>query len=108
MIGDARRRSWFLAQMRQRRLAGEILLMEKEELEGRVRKLCADGEAVVTFDDEAPGFGDGTEIVMDAPSAAGLAAHAAAWNAEAFAALAGEPLEPIYLRAPYITEPKGE
>lgn len=106
VIGDARRRSWFLATVRGRSLSGEIQILEAGEFEARLAALFDAGEVLVTFDEEAPEFGGRAGILTDSPCATRLADRVGEMKRERLEALAGEPLQPVYLRAPFITTPK--
>jgi tRNA threonylcarbamoyladenosine biosynthesis protein TsaB len=106
VVGDARRGSFFVAEVKGRRLVGEPELVEEEVFLERVGVLSGAGLAVVTFDEKVLPGKDG-QIVAEHPSAAVLGKVAATMGEEERAELAGTALQPIYLRAPYITEPKG-
>lgn len=103
VIGDARRRSFFVAEVRDRRLASGPDLISDEEADERISRLLSAG-AVVTADrtvaDRWP------EVLLSNPSAAKMATLPFIADIAAMESDSLPPLEPIYLRAPYITEPK--
>lgn len=108
VTGDARRQTWFLARVEGRRLAGEIELMPLDELRRRIISYRERGEAVVTFDDAPPPEpGAGVEVLLETPRAGVLALRAAGMSEVEFEEWAKMPLQPIYLRAPHITTPRG-
>ncbi|HRQ88307.1 MAG TPA: tRNA (adenosine(37)-N6)-threonylcarbamoyltransferase complex dimerization subunit type 1 TsaB [Bacteroidia bacterium] len=97
VVGDARRGSFFVAVVRDRILQGEPELIDEAAISDRLAPLLAEGLAVHSSDPKAVAAIPGARLSF--PHAARLAAR--------FEALpATEPLEPIYLRAPYITTPK--
>lgn len=94
-VGDARRGALYLAEV------DNGLLEEGPQL------IPADaftdpGGLLVTFDPEPPVPG----AIPTHPSAAKLAVLAASLTDARFAKLAQAPPEPIYLRAPFVTQPK--
>lgn len=97
VIGNARRGSFFIADIAAARLQGEPRLVDEETLARDTQ-----GRTVWTFDDTAwvPG------AILVKPSAAWLARRAAALPPEEIVALSAATPEPIYLRAPFITTPK--
>ncbi|MEM9479785.1 MAG: tRNA (adenosine(37)-N6)-threonylcarbamoyltransferase complex dimerization subunit type 1 TsaB [Verrucomicrobiota bacterium] len=95
VVGDARRGASFVAEIAERKLVGAPRVVDAAEfvrLEG----------AVFTFD-EKPILEDLPQVN---PEAAILAVIVARMNDGEIEQLAGAPVEPIYLRAPFITEPK--
>ncbi|MEM7145442.1 MAG: tRNA (adenosine(37)-N6)-threonylcarbamoyltransferase complex dimerization subunit type 1 TsaB [Verrucomicrobiota bacterium] len=106
VVGDARRGSFFVAEVKGRRTAGEAELLEAAAFVERVRGLSGEGWEVVTFDGrELPV--DGDVVSKRFPSAGVLGRVTAAMGGVEREKLAEEALQPIYLRAPYITEAKG-
>lgn len=102
VLADARRRSYALATVRGRELAGEPRIVEAEEIEARLERLRAELPWPVLTADAAlserfPGVG------LCFPSAARLGALAAPAPPRPAAC---PPLEPHYLRPPFITQPK--
>ncbi|HEX8680529.1 MAG TPA: tRNA (adenosine(37)-N6)-threonylcarbamoyltransferase complex dimerization subunit type 1 TsaB [Chthoniobacterales bacterium] len=95
VIGDARRQSFFLAQVEARRLLEPPELMTDADLRIRLSSL-----AVPLFTTEPlPAFAQ-AQVLQ--PSALVLAEMAATYTPDTTTA----PLEPIYLREPHITRPK--
>lgn len=104
VIGDARRRTFFLAQVTHRELEGDPELVDDEGLIAALSELSAAGCPLFSSD---PALVEAHEEVSLAfPSADRLALRAASLDPVAIEALVGQPLEPHYLRAPYITTPK--
>lgn len=101
VVGDARRGTWSLALVRDRVLQGEPELLSEGEVQARLDSFRDEGLSVHSPDakivERLPG------AVLSYPDAARLAARFREADLWTFAEL---PLEPHYLRAPYITEPK--
>ncbi len=97
IVGDARRGAFFLAIVRRGKLVGEPEVASQEEI---VAKLTG---PLFTLDSTPLPFGNATPVQ---PSARILAAQAAAISAEEIAALAATTPEPLYLRPPFITQPR--
>lgn len=95
VVGDARRGAIFVARVSRRALVLEPELHPLEQLPPL--------EGVVLTHDPAPPI---DSAIVTHPSAAKLAVLASTMDASAFDALAEIPPEPIYLRAPFITQPK--
>jgi tRNA threonylcarbamoyladenosine biosynthesis protein TsaB len=106
VVGDARRGSFFVAEVGEPRPLAEPELLGEEDFVRRVDALGSEGRVVVTFDERPLPEGAG-EILSDHPSAAALGRATARMSEGARGEFAGADLQPIYLRAPYITEPKG-
>jgi tRNA threonylcarbamoyl adenosine modification protein YeaZ len=97
VIGDARRKSFFVAHIRAHELIEGPILFSEEELK---RKLATFGNDMPIFCSESlPQF---DRSVIRYPSA-GLLARLAQDPQRSFSL---PPLEPIYLREPHITMPK--
>ena len=96
VTGDARRGAIYLA-----RVAGRELEADPELFELTGPQPGVDGQ-LFTFDATPPVPG----AVPTHPSASRLATHAATLPSEEIARLAAIPPEPIYLRAPFVTQPK--
>jgi tRNA threonylcarbamoyl adenosine modification protein YeaZ len=102
--GDARRGSYFIAQIRGESLDGEITLHDREEF---LRLRAADTTRTwLTFDQHAPL--ELPDIRVTVPSAARLALIASEMTDEDVWSLEQQPLEPVYLRAPFITMPRAK
>ena len=101
VVGDARRGSFFVALVRDRLLQGEPELVDETAIADYLSPFLAEGLAVHSSDAKVVEAIPGAKLSF--PSAARLAGRFQ--NAD-FAALSTTPLEPIYLRAPYITTPK--
>ncbi len=109
VVGDARRHSFFRIEVRGNRVSREAELMEAERFTASVSELLRRGETVITFDEviPAPLAEMAAEIRRDVPGARNLASLAQAMGEKERAAGRACPLEPIYLRAPFITRPGG-
>lgn len=104
VIGDARRQSWFLAHVSDGALRGEPDLLTQEGLVADLTLLSERRIPVFTAD---RALADAYATVSHTlPTATRLAARAARLDPAAIGRLKGEPLEPHYLRAPYITAPR--
>jgi tRNA threonylcarbamoyladenosine biosynthesis protein TsaB len=101
VVGDARRGSRFLALVRDRLLHGEPELIDEEKLAERLDPLLVEGLSLFSADAGVVASLPGA--VLSYPCAARLAERFRAFD---FAASPAAALEPVYLRAPYITEPK--
>ena len=104
VIGDARRQTWFVARIAAGALAAEPELLTEQGLIADLTLLHRDGVPVFTADPALAAAHPGVRHAL--PDARLLARRAAALAADAIAPLADQPLEPHYLRAPYITTPK--
>ena len=98
VIGDARRRSFFLARISNRNVVGEYALLDESALRDRLNEL--DPAIAVLSADRLPQFQPRVEQRF--PSAEVLARLAA----DAERQFSMPPLEPIYLREPNVTIPK--
>jgi tRNA threonylcarbamoyladenosine biosynthesis protein TsaB len=95
-IGDARRNSFFIAEVKDRALVREPQLLPEEELRARI----AANQALPVFSAETLPQFKGVEQRF--PSAVELAKIAASGNP----GLSSAPLQPLYLREPSVTFPK--
>ena len=95
VAGDARRGSVFVAEVVDRKLAGEPSMVEVKDFK------LPEGP-VFTFDD-APFT---NELKQVSPNPVVLAEVAASMTESEIEQAAARPVEPIYLRAPFITTPK--
>jgi len=106
VVGDARRGTFFTARVRGARLAGGVDLRESAAFSEAIAAMSRDGERIITFDEKPlDGVGEGA-VAVDYPSAGRLARRLAGMSKEEIRISGERPLEPIYLRAPYITTPK--
>jgi tRNA A37 threonylcarbamoyladenosine modification protein TsaB len=102
LCGDARRGSFFVAEVREGVLTADVSTMNAEDLR---RRHAASYESVAwcTFDARPPLALPGVQCVS--PSASRLAKMAASLSDDELQELARHPLEPIYLSAPFVTMP---
>lgn len=105
VIGDARRQSFFVARVEDGKLTAEPELVTEEGLVEHLTLLSRDGIPVLTADQALADAYEGVRI--SEPQAGKLAARASRLSPEEIEQRLNEPLEPHYLRAPYITTPKG-
>lgn len=103
VVGDARRGSFFVAVVRERKLQGEPELVDDADLDGFLAPLLAEGLAVHTCDAKVVEAVAGADLSY--PEAGRLAAL---YRDADLNGLAQTALEPVYLRAPYITVPKAK
>lgn len=101
IVGDARRGSCFVASIRDRRLQSGPDLVDAGELATHLERLADEGFTAFSADETI--VSAHPRVALAHPSAARLAQRHR--NAD-FGRDADGPLEPVYLRAPYITEPK--
>ncbi len=102
VIGDARRKTFFLAEVKQRELLGDPELLTEEEIADRIQQLAAEGRTVVTAD--ASVSDRWSEVALSFPTAEAICLVAAKEDLGSWEE--GASVEPHYLRAPYITTPK--
>ncbi len=103
VVGDARRGSCFVAVVRERKLQGEPELVDDADLGAFLAPLLDGGLAVHTCDAKVVEAVAGA--IVSYPEAGRLAAL---YRAVDLNGLAPTALEPVYLRAPYITMPKAK
>jgi tRNA threonylcarbamoyladenosine biosynthesis protein TsaB len=101
VTGDARRSSFFTAEIRAHQLVDPPRLHD----EASFRAAVASSRLPTVTMDETPPL-NLAEITPHRPSAAVLAGLAANLSAETWQSLASRPVEPLYVQAPYITQPK--
>jgi tRNA threonylcarbamoyladenosine biosynthesis protein TsaB len=101
VVGDARRGSGFLAVVRDRRLQGEPELVPDGEMGARLEAFASDGLGLFSADEKVVAAFPG--VIRAHPSAVRLVIR---HRESDFGGAGSAPLEPVYLRAPYITEPK--
>lgn len=104
VIGDARRGSFHAAVVMERRLAGEIELMDEAALRQWVNGKAEAGRSVCTTDEAVPL--DLPGVIRGVPSAAQLAHNASLLTDAELGGLAGQILEPLYLRDAFVTTPR--
>ena len=98
VVGDARRQTFFLARIEDRRLIGEPELMSEEDLEKRLAR-TDELTPVFSSDRLPPRF---ARVQSGFPSAAEMAQLAQDGNG----CFSLPPLQPMYLREPHITQAK--
>lgn len=102
VIGDARRKSFFIAEIVDRTLKSEPQLVASDEVDASLKAFRERGLELLTPDATV------SSAIVDArlsyPHASQLASIAGKWAPERWSDSAS--LEPHYLRAPYITTPK--
>ena len=100
VIGDARRQSFYLAEVKNGRLMPDIETVSPEV----ARERCADGSPWLTFDPQVPlGL---QQVVQTRPNALRLAQIVAALPETELRELIARPLIPHYLAEAFITKPK--
>lgn len=100
VIGDARRQSFYLAEVQNGHLMPEIETVSPEV----ARERCADGSPWFTFDTQVPlGL---PQVVQTRPKAVKLAQIVAALPEAELRELIARPLIPHYLAEAFITKPK--
>ena len=102
VMGDARRKSTFLAEISDGKMQGEPELLDEEEVGRRIEILLQSNATLVTPDSSVADRWEG--VSLSYPDAEGMFRNhdfpaSDSWPAEIT-------LEPHYLRAPYITIPK--
>lgn len=103
VCGDARRGSFFVAEVREGALTADILTMDAEGLRRRHAE-SHESAPWFTFDPKPPLALPDVGCVS--PSASRLARIAASLSDEELQRLALQILEPIYLSAPFVTMPR--
>ena len=98
VVGDARRKSFFAVEVRERSLVETPRVLNEQEFVDWVGKAVDSGEPVLTTDAKPPL--DLPGILVATPGASILAAVGANMPVESV------PIEPLYIREPYITTPK--
>lgn len=101
VVGDARRAAFFTAEIREHTLQGQLALHDADSFRERVQGSTL---PVLTMD-PAPPLGM-PEISCRVPSAACLARLAQGLHADRLQACLRLPLEPLYVRPPFITQAK--
>lgn len=103
VTGDARRSSFYLAHILNRRLVKEPEMVEKGQWLDELAMLRHKGLNIYTTEKPLAAE-DGIELRC--PEATELAREASLMEGGEWSKLADQPLQPVYLRAPYITQPK--
>jgi tRNA threonylcarbamoyl adenosine modification protein YeaZ len=103
VTGDARRSSFYLAHILNRRLEKEPQIMGKGQWLDELATLRHKGLSIYTT--EKPLAAE-VGIELRCPEATELAREASAMESSEWSKLADQPLQPVYLRAPYITQAK--
>jgi tRNA threonylcarbamoyl adenosine modification protein YeaZ len=100
VIGDARRQSFYLAEVKNGQLMPDIETVSPEA----ARERCADGSRWLTFDPQVPlGL---PQVIHARPQALRLARIVAALPEEELREVIARPLIPHYLAEAFITKPK--
>ena len=104
LCGDARRGLFYTAEVKDGRLLDDIQQQDAEPL--IARREADKGRSWYSFDDKVPlGL---SNVGLVKPQAVMLAKLAALLSDETVFHLEEKPLEPIYLSAPFITQPKNK
>jgi len=103
VVGDARRGTLFVAEVIERKLQGEPVLVETGQIQSILRPMRERGLSLYTPDSMVIGLID--DAILSFPGAAALTSL---FGDTDFDSAVPEVLEPHYLRAPYITFPKGK
>ena len=105
VTGDARRSSYYLAHIQNRRLKSEPELVDKESWENQLATLRKKGLKIDTT--EKPLLSQYADTIeLRKPDAEELAKEVSAMDKAEWSERVEQTLQPIYLRAPYITLPK--
>lgn len=102
VLGDARRKSIFVAEVNNRILQEEPRLLDEDKIEDEVSALRGKGHRLFSADPAVANRWEG--VTLNFPDAVALCRVAGKLPVSAWPAPG--PLEPHYLRAPYITTPK--
>jgi len=105
VTGDARRSSFYLAHIQNHRLENEPDLMDKMQWLDELAVLREKSINIYTTDKTLAAQNE-NKIELKLPDALELALEAASMETEELSNQAEQALQPIYLRAPYITRPK--
>ncbi len=101
VVGDARRKTFFLAEVREGSLEDEPALLTAEELEIRLEQMA---EGISVYSPDRTVLARFSSVQDSLPSAKKIARRAAACEFDPSDRVPS--LEPHYLRAPFITTPK--
>ena len=102
VLGDARRKTTFVAEVTEQQVVGEPELIPDEEMKKRIELLEQGEKPLVTADESVSKKWDQVRLCF--PEAENLCRLAGKTDPEEWPE--SGPLEPHYLRAPYITTPK--
>lgn len=105
VTGDARRSTYYLALIRNRRLENEPELVDKAQWLDKMTAFREKGLKIYATEKSLVAQ-DENEIELRQPKALELAREAAGMKTTEWSKQAEQALQPIYLRAPYITQPK--
>ncbi len=105
VTGDARRSSYYLARVQDHRLQSEPELMDHQSWLGQMHKLREQGLKIYSTEETLCGDSK-PPIQLRTPQAITLARQVAAMDNSEWDELTQQALQPVYLRAPYITQPK--
>ncbi|MFK5921071.1 MAG: tRNA (adenosine(37)-N6)-threonylcarbamoyltransferase complex dimerization subunit type 1 TsaB [Verrucomicrobiota bacterium] len=105
VCGDARRSSYYLARIQQHRLQAEPDLMDHSSWLVQMEELRQQGLEIYSTE-EALCDDPQSPIQLRTPQATALARQVAAMDNDEWDELTQQALQPVYLRAPYITQPK--
>lgn len=100
LVGDARRGSWWYAEVIGGELTAPPIVESQEEIAGRTGMWPGQ---IFTTDDRSPDF---CQAIPVRPRADVLVARARGLSVQSIARLTAESVEPLYLRAPFITVSK--
>lgn len=100
LAGDARRGAWWYAEVIGGALTAAPLVESEEEIARRTSQYPGQ---IFTTDNQSPPF---CRAIPVRPRADVLVARANGLSVESIARLSAEPVEPLYLRAPFITVSK--
>jgi len=102
VLGDARRKTTFVAEVENHQLVAEPKLISEEDIAERMDSLRETGRPLVTADESVAKRWE--DIRLSYPEAENLCRIAGGRDPKDWEK--SRPLEPHYLRAPYITTPK--
>jgi len=105
VTGDARRSSYYLAHIHKHRLESEPELLDKTQWLDEMAALREKGLNIYTTE-KSVAAQEECEIVLKQPKALELAREVAGMEKAELDERVEQTLQPIYLRAPYITQPK--
>lgn len=107
VVGDARRSSFYLARIHQQRLQNEPELLSLDLWQQQLSSLSEQGLSIYSTE-KALTEHEEYNIVLRSPKALDLARQCAAMDEIEWKNLCDQALQPVYLRAPYITKAKNK